>query len=91
MPSSTLLTILLALASMASSTAAVNGIATYYDGNTPGGNCMFTSYSIPAGIYGTALAGPNWNSAAQCGACVWVTGPRGNSLKAMIVDQCPGC
>ncbi|KAK0619176.1 RlpA-like double-psi beta-barrel-protein domain-containing protein-containing protein [Immersiella caudata] len=70
---------------------AINGNATFYGGNLSGGNCMFSSYSLPPGTYGTALAGPNWNSAARCGACVRVTGPQGNSIKAMIVDQCPGC
>ncbi|KAK0652420.1 RlpA-like double-psi beta-barrel-protein domain-containing protein-containing protein [Cercophora newfieldiana] len=81
---------LLALAALPS-VLAVNGNATYYGGNLSGGNCMFSSYSLPSGIYGTALAGPNWNSAAQCGTCVRVTGPQGNYIKAMVVDQCPGC
>ncbi|KAK3941011.1 RlpA-like double-psi beta-barrel-protein domain-containing protein-containing protein [Diplogelasinospora grovesii] len=70
---------------------AVNALASYYGGNLAGGNCMFASYSLPPGIYGTALAGANWNSAAQCGGCLRVTGPWGNSIKVMVVDQCPGC
>ena len=81
-----LLTTLLDFTTRIPSAVAANGIATYYGGNTAGGNCMFSSYSLPSGVYGTALAGPTWNSAAQCGACVRVTGPQGNSIKAMV---CP--
>ena len=81
-----LLTTLLDFTARIPSAVAMNGIATYYGGNTAGGNCMFSSYSLPSGVYGTALAGPTWNSAAQCGACVRVTGPQGNSIKAMV---CP--
>ncbi|KAK4446774.1 RlpA-like double-psi beta-barrel-protein domain-containing protein-containing protein [Podospora aff. communis PSN243] len=86
-----LFTTLLLLTITFPSALAINGNATFYGGNLSGGNCMFSSYSLPSGVYGTAIAGPNWNSAAQCGACVRVTGPQGNFIKAMIVDQCPGC
>ncbi|KAF2115140.1 RlpA-like double-psi beta-barrel-protein domain-containing protein-containing protein [Lophiotrema nucula] len=67
------------------------GEATFYGGNTDGGMCSFTGYTLPSGIYGTALSDSNWASAGNCGACVSVTGPSGNSIKAMITDQCPGC
>lgn len=40
-------------------------------------------------MYGTALSGQNWDSSASCGACLRVTGPNGNSITAMVVDQCP--
>lgn len=67
------------------------GEATFYGGNLSGGMCSFTGYTLPSGVYGTALASENWSTAANCGACVKVTGPKGNTLTAMVVDQCPGC
>ncbi|KNG48352.1 carbohydrate-binding module family 63 protein [Stemphylium lycopersici] len=67
------------------------GEATFYGGNTSGGMCSFTGYTIPSGIFGTALSDSNWDNGANCGACVSVTGPDGNKIKAMVVDQCPGC
>lgn len=51
----------------------------------------FTGYTIPSSLFGTALSDANWDAAANCGACVSVTGPSGNKITAMIVDQCPGC
>jgi hypothetical protein len=30
------------------------------------------------------LSEAHWNSAGNCGACVSVTGPNGNSIKAMV-------
>ncbi|EKG16104.1 Barwin [Macrophomina phaseolina MS6] len=68
-----------------------SGKATFYGGNLSGGMCSFTGYTLPSGIYGTALSDSNWNKAAACGECVKVTGPKGNSITAMVVDQCPGC
>ncbi|KAJ4367101.1 hypothetical protein N0V83_007631 [Neocucurbitaria cava] len=68
-----------------------SGEATFYGGNVSGGMCSFTGYTIPSGIYGTALSDSNWAGAANCGACVQVTGPSGTKIKAMVVDQCPGC
>ncbi|EOD45282.1 putative expansin-like protein 1 protein [Neofusicoccum parvum UCRNP2] len=67
------------------------GEATFYGGNVEGGMCSFSGYSIPSGIYGTALSDSNWDTAGNCGACLKVTGPNGNSITAMVVDQCPGC
>lgn len=67
------------------------GEATFYGGNVSGGTCSFTGYTIPSGIFGTALSDSNWASASNCGACVQVTGPSGTKIKAMVVDQCPGC
>ncbi|KAF2261040.1 barwin-like endoglucanase [Lojkania enalia] len=68
-----------------------SGEATFYGGNVAGGMCSFTGYTIPSGIFGTALSDSNWAGAGNCGACVSVAGPDGNSIKAMVVDQCPGC
>jgi hypothetical protein len=65
-------------------TAANSGQATFYGGNTAGGMCSFTGYTLPAGVYGTALSDSNWANAANCGACVSVKGPNGNSIKAMV-------
>jgi expansin (peptidoglycan-binding protein) len=68
------------------------GEATFYGGNTAGGMCSFTGYTIPSSIYGTALSDANWDSANACGQCVSVTGPDGKTkVTAMVVDQCPGC
>ncbi|KAJ9142916.1 Rare lipoprotein A [Pleurostoma richardsiae] len=74
-----------------SDSAAVSGESTFYGGNLAGGMCSFSTYTLPAGLYGTAFSGSAWDSAANCGACVKVTGPNGNSITAMIVDQCPEC
>ncbi len=63
--------------------AAATGIASFYGGNLAGGNCLFSSYSLPSGIFGTALAGPNWNTASLCGGCLSVTGPKG-TIKVMV-------
>ncbi|EAW12821.1 putative extracellular cellulase CelA/allergen Asp F7-like [Aspergillus clavatus NRRL 1] len=68
-----------------------SGKATFYGGNVSGGTCSFSGYKLPAGLFGTALSKARWSDAAECGACVSVTGPNGNSIKAMIVDQCPEC
>ncbi|KAJ5602965.1 hypothetical protein N7537_005921 [Penicillium hordei] len=67
------------------------GKATFYGGNVAGGTCSFSGYTIPSHLFGTALSLQRWDNAAECGACVSVTGPKGNSIKAMIVDQCPEC
>ncbi|KAI0123360.1 RlpA-like double-psi beta-barrel-protein domain-containing protein-containing protein [Xylariales sp. AK1849] len=71
--------------------SSVSGEATFYGGNLSGGSCSFTTYTLPSGLFGTAFSGSAWDSAAHCGECVKVTGPDGNSITAMIVDQCPEC
>lgn len=48
---------------------ALSGQATFYGGNTSGGQCSFTQYTLPSGVYGTALSDSNWSNAANCGAC----------------------
>ena len=67
------------------------GEATFYGGNTDGGACSFTGYKLPSSLFGTALSDSNWATAGNCGACVSVTGPDGNKITAMVVDECPGC
>ncbi|CAI7671260.1 unnamed protein product [Penicillium viridicatum] len=67
------------------------GKATFYGGNVSGGTCSFSGYTLPSHLFGAALSLQRWDDAAECGACVSVTGPKGNSIKAMIVDQCPEC
>ena len=78
-----------AVAASSSSSPALGGSnagqATFYGGNLNGGTCSFTTMSsLPAGVYGTALSIQNWDSAANCGACVSVTGPSGNKITAMV-------
>ncbi|KAF7867288.1 hypothetical protein EAF04_005371 [Stromatinia cepivora] len=70
---------------------ALSGQATFYGGNTNGGTCSFSNYTLPSNILGTALSDSNWATASQCGRCVSVTGPSGNNIIAMITDECPGC
>ncbi|KAH8678219.1 RlpA-like double-psi beta-barrel-protein domain-containing protein-containing protein [Xylariales sp. PMI_506] len=75
-----------------SDTSAITGTSTFYGGNLNGGTCSFTTLSdLPSGIYGTAYSGEVWDNAAECGACLEVTGPSGNSILVMVVDQCPEC
>ncbi|CAI7603273.1 unnamed protein product [Penicillium glandicola] len=74
-----------------SSSSGSAGEATFYGGNVAGGTCSFSGYTLPSGLYGTALSLAIWDDAANCGTCVSVTGPNGNSIKAMVVDQCPEC
>lgn len=69
----------------------LSGDATFYGGNVAGGACSFSTYTIPSGLYGTALSDSNWDNAGNCGACVQVKGPSGSTITAMIVDECPGC
>ncbi|KAI1076430.1 RlpA-like double-psi beta-barrel-protein domain-containing protein-containing protein [Whalleya microplaca] len=69
----------------------ITGTSTFYGGNLHGGTCSFATYTLPSGIYGTAFSGSAWKTGGNCGACLQVTGPRGNSIKVMIVDKCPEC
>ena len=38
----------------------LSGQATFYGGNVQGGTCSFSTYTLPAGLYGTALSDSNW-------------------------------
>jgi len=62
----------------------LSGEATFYGGNLAGGTCSFSTYTLPAGVYGTALSDSNWDDAGNCGACIAVTGPSGNTITAMV-------
>ena len=64
-----------------------SGEGTYYDA-TGAGNCSFDP--TPSDLMVAAMNAPDYASAAWCGACVAVNGPRG-SVTVRIVDQCPGC
>jgi hypothetical protein len=44
---------------------------------------MFSTYTLPSGILGTAFSGQKWDNSANCGACIEVTGPSG-TIKAMV-------
>lgn len=68
---------------VAIASAAITGTSTFYGGNLQGGACSFSTYTLPAGVYGTAYSGSAWNSAEKCGACIRVTAG-GNSLIAMV-------
>jgi expansin len=61
-----------------------SGQATFYGGALAGGTCSFSTYTLPSGLFGTALSDSNWDHAANCGACVSVKGPSGNSITAMV-------
>jgi len=65
---------------------ALSGEATFYGGNLAGGACSFSTYTLPSSLFGTALSDSNWDDAAECGACVSVTGPNGNSITAMVTS-----
>jgi expansin (peptidoglycan-binding protein) len=67
--------------------AEASGEGTYYaaDGT---GNCSFDA--SPNDLLVAAMNGPDYNTAAWCGACVEVSGPNGK-VTVRIVDQCPGC
>lgn len=94
MPSRTLrLTLTLTLLSALTATALAQGTSrtTFYGGNLSGGTCSFSTYTLPSHLYGTALSAQNWDSGANCGACLKVTGPNGSSITAMVLDQCPEC
>ena len=69
------------------STAPTSGIATYYDADGSG-NCSFDK--SPDDLDIVALALPEYDDSAACGACLAVTGPKGN-VTVRVVDSCPGC
>jgi hypothetical protein len=72
-----------AVEEVTSSSASVTGTASFYGGNTAGGACSFSGYTIPSNLFGTAFGG-SWD-ASQCGACVQVTNKAGKSIKAMVL------
>lgn len=68
------------------SSRSLSGEATYYGGDVAGGACSFSTYTLPSGVLGSALSDSNWDGSGNCGACVSVTGPDGNSITAMVCD-----
>jgi len=62
---------------------AVSGKSTFYGGNLQGGTCSFSTYKLPAGLYGTAFSGQPWDSGANCGGCVKVS-HGGKEITAMV-------
>jgi expansin (peptidoglycan-binding protein) len=64
-----------------------DGIATSYDA-TGVGHCSFEAPPEDPDV--AALDTRQYQSAAWCGACVRVDGPKG-SVKVRVVDQCPTC
>ncbi|CBF80002.1 hypothetical protein AN7735.2 [Aspergillus nidulans FGSC A4] len=77
--------------STSTNSGATTGEATFYGGNLSGGTCSFTDYTLPSHLSGVAFSGQAWDNAAECGACIAVTGPNGNTVKVMVVDKCPEC
>ncbi len=63
-----------------------DGVATFYDADGSG-NCSFDKSSD---LDVAAMAKPEYNASASCGACLRVTGPKGDVL-VRVVDSCPGC
>lgn len=61
----------------------LSGQATYYGGNEAGGACSFSTYALPAKLFGTALSSSNWDVSANCGGCVAVH-YGGKSITAMV-------
>ena len=68
----------------------LSGQATFYGGNVHGGTCSFSTYTLPSGLYGTALSDSNWDDAGNCGGCVAVT-YGGKTVTAMVrlIFGCP--
>lgn len=63
------------------------GIATYYSA-TGDGACMFGP--SPADLMVSAMNAEEYDTAAVCGAYVYVSGPKG-AITVRIVDLCPEC
>ena len=63
------------------------GIATYYDA-TGAGACLFDP--SPQDLLVAAMNAEEYDTAAVCGAYVYVTGPQG-AVTVRIVDLCPEC
>ena len=63
------------------------GIATFYDADGSG-NCSFDK--SPNDLDVVALAMPEYDDSAACGACLQVTGPKGE-VTVRVTDSCPGC
>jgi expansin len=69
------------------STEQKSGIATYYDADGSG-NCSFDR--SPSDLDVVALNMPEYAKSALCGACMRVSGPKGE-VTVRVVDSCPPC
>lgn len=65
------------------------GIATHYVLQAGGGNCSYPG--PPANHLFVALSAPEYDGAAPCGSYLLVKGPRGNTVRVEVIDQCPEC
>jgi expansin (peptidoglycan-binding protein) len=63
------------------------GEGTYYDADGSG-SCSFDP--SPGDLLVAAINGPDYDHAVWCGACLAVSGPRGDVV-VRVVDRCPGC
>jgi expansin (peptidoglycan-binding protein) len=75
--------------SAAKSVATGSGIATHYVLQAGGGNCSYPG--PPADHLFVALSAPEYDGAAPCGSYLLVKGPKGNSVRVEVIDQCPEC
>ncbi|MBX3258461.1 MAG: hypothetical protein KF782_02005 [Labilithrix sp.] len=64
-----------------------DGVATFYDADGSG-NCSFDA--SPGDLDVTAMAMPEYDASASCGACLLVKGPKGE-VTVRVTDSCPGC
>lgn len=69
------------------SSSSRDGIATFYDADGSG-NCSFDK--SPSNLDVAALAMPEYDGSASCGACLRVIGPKGE-VTVRVVDSCPPC
>lgn len=65
------------------------GDATYYYQMGAYGSCG--SISADTDYIAALSAKLQGTNKAQCGKCILVTGPKGNSIKVRVVDTCPEC
>ena len=69
------------------SASLVDAVATFYDADGSG-NCSFDE--SPEDLDVTAVAMAEYDGSAACGACLHVTGPKGE-VTVRVVDSCPSC
>jgi hypothetical protein len=60
----------------------VQGTATYTGGNLAGGACLYYNYTLPPGLYGTAID-LSHGTPYQCGTCLRIIGSLG-TIVAMV-------
>lgn len=68
-------------------TSANKGEGTLFRGTPAIGACadrLGPGYVLPAGVYGAAHSSFEWEGGANCGRCLAVTGPKGNTIKVAV-------